>query len=73
MGIQVKIWDDFKAFRGYTLQDEHRINRNEAKKDGGFLASLLQHLRNLRRKRRGGEKTNGLRSKAASGRVIKKS
>jgi hypothetical protein len=73
MGIKVEIWDDFEAFRRYTLQPEHRINREEAKKDGGYLASLLQHLYNPRRKRRRGEKTNDFSSKVASGRVIKKS
>ncbi|KAL0935458.1 uncharacterized protein CTRU02_210049 [Colletotrichum truncatum] len=41
----VKVWDDFEAFRAYTLQDEHRINMREAKQDGGYLAALLQRLR----------------------------
>ncbi|KHN97524.1 uncharacterized protein MAM_04539 [Metarhizium album ARSEF 1941] len=46
---EVKVWGDFDAFRRYTLQPEHRIDREEAKKNGGFLASLLQHLRCPRR------------------------
>ncbi|KAL7755606.1 hypothetical protein ACKLNR_014133 [Fusarium oxysporum f. sp. zingiberi] len=41
----VKVWDDFEAFRAYTLQDKHRINMHEAKQDGGYLAALLQRLR----------------------------
>lgn len=73
LGIKVKVWDDFEAFRDYTLQDEHKINRNKAKGDGGCLAPLLQHLHNPRRKRRRGRKTNGFGSKVASGRLIKKS
>ncbi|KAK0712347.1 hypothetical protein B0T26DRAFT_741531 [Lasiosphaeria miniovina] len=45
LGKKVEAWNDFGAFRDYTLQDEHRIDAREAKKDGGFLASLLQRLR----------------------------
>ncbi|KFG83693.1 hypothetical protein MANI_024897 [Metarhizium anisopliae] len=41
---EVKVWHDFEAFRDYTLKDEHRIDMGEAKKDGGYLASLLQYL-----------------------------
>ncbi|KAL7819614.1 hypothetical protein V8C26DRAFT_394647 [Trichoderma gracile] len=51
-GSKVRVWCDFDAFRAYTLKDEHRINKEEAKQDGGFLASLLQHLRNPRAQRR---------------------
>ncbi|EHK15759.1 uncharacterized protein TRIVIDRAFT_64357 [Trichoderma virens Gv29-8] len=42
---KVRVWRDFQAFRKYTLQKEHRISVDEAKKDGGYLASLLQRLR----------------------------
>lgn len=45
-GEKVKVWDDFNAFRDYTLQDEHRIDLQEAKKDEGFLAVLLRKLWN---------------------------
>ncbi|KAK4153476.1 hypothetical protein C8A00DRAFT_15308 [Chaetomidium leptoderma] len=66
---EVKVWDDFEAFRDYTLEDDHIINMKEAKKDGGFLASLLQRLRT-----RSGERRNRRRgSRVVSGRVIKKS
>ncbi|KAH7121870.1 hypothetical protein B0J13DRAFT_531997 [Dactylonectria estremocensis] len=71
---EVKVWDDFDAFRAYTLQDEHRINMAEAKKDGGYLASLLQHLRGERRRpRRGGKPRDGSGSRVVSGRVMKTS
>lgn len=69
---EVKVWDDFEAFRNYTLQDEHRINRDEAKQDGGYLESLLQHLRGPRRRRRRSGR-NGLSSRVLLGRVTKKS
>lgn len=46
---------DFEAVRTYTLQDQNRINPQLAKEDGGYLASLLQHLRCPRRGRRGGK------------------
>lgn len=44
---KVKVWHNFKAFRNYTLQDGHRINIDEAKKEGGYLACLLQRSRVL--------------------------
>jgi hypothetical protein len=66
---KVKVWNDFEAFRNYTLQDRHRINMDEAKKDGGYLASLLQHLRGPRRRRRGVR--SAFSSRAVSGRVTK--
>ncbi len=72
MGKKVEVWNDFGAFRDYTLQDEHRIDAREAKKDGGFLASLLQRLRlpgSQRRRRKGGKSGAGFR--VASGRVKK--
>ncbi|KAF3074831.1 hypothetical protein CFAM422_003030 [Trichoderma lentiforme] len=49
---KVRVWRDFQAFRKYTLQKEHRISVDEAKKDGGYLSSLLQHLRYPRDQRR---------------------
>ncbi|OAA75478.1 hypothetical protein LEL_07466 [Akanthomyces lecanii RCEF 1005] len=74
---KVKVWKDFEAFRAYTLQDEHRIDKNEAKEDGGYLASLLQHLRvpgsrgrGTRRKKRKGLK--GPRRNKVSGGVTKR-
>lgn len=73
MGTKPKVFDNVEALRDYTFRNGRIIDRNEAKKDGGFLASLLQHLCNPRRKGRRGERTNGSRSKVASGRVIKKS
>ncbi|RFU77726.1 hypothetical protein TARUN_4505 [Trichoderma arundinaceum] len=48
---KVRVWDDFEAFRKYTLKKEHRISVDEAKEDGGYLASLLQHLRGSQRRR----------------------
>jgi hypothetical protein len=73
MGKKVEVWDDFEAFRDYTLQDEHRIDAREAKEDGGFLASLLQHLRlpGSRRRRNKGGKKGSAGSRVASGRVTK--
>ena len=38
----VKIWTDWEAFRQYTLQDDKRIDKEEAKADHGFLAKLLR-------------------------------
>ncbi|KAL7936174.1 hypothetical protein V8C35DRAFT_297048 [Trichoderma chlorosporum] len=49
---KVRVWTDFQAFRKYTLKKEHRISVDEAKKDGGYLESLLQHLRDPRGRRR---------------------
>ncbi|KAI1493096.1 hypothetical protein F5X96DRAFT_623637 [Biscogniauxia mediterranea] len=45
-GVPVKVWDarDFAAFSAYTLQDEHRFDKEEAKAHGGFLAKLLRRL-----------------------------
>ncbi|KAL6850628.1 hypothetical protein ACO1O0_007752 [Amphichorda felina] len=47
---EVKVWDDFGAFCNYTLEEGHMISAEEAKKDGGFLASLLRRIPGLRRK-----------------------
>ncbi|SPO01699.1 uncharacterized protein DNG_04372 [Cephalotrichum gorgonifer] len=68
----VKVWDNFEAFRTYTLRDGYRIDKEEAKKGEGFLASLLQHLRVPRGRRRGGGKRSGFNSRVFSGRVTKK-
>lgn len=70
MNRVVKVWDDFEAFRVYTLQDEHRLDLNEAKKDGGYLASLLQRLRVPDRRRRRGKRSR-VGSRVVSGRVAK--
>lgn len=59
-GEKVKVWCDFQAFRKYTLQKEHRISVDEAKKDGGYLSSLLQHLRHPRDQRRAKMKKAGM-------------
>lgn len=74
---EVRVWQDFEAFREYTLQDGHRINMNEAKQDGGYLASLLQNFRKTRARRstadRRTRKKNGRDGGCGvvSGRVIK--
>ncbi|PNP37331.1 hypothetical protein TGAMA5MH_10772 [Trichoderma gamsii] len=70
---EVKVWHDFEAFRDYTLQDGHRINMEEAKKGEGYLASLLQHLRGSRWRRRRGGRRDDLSSRVLLGRVAKKS
>ncbi|KAK5651343.1 hypothetical protein OQA88_12576 [Cercophora sp. LCS_1] len=68
-GREVDVWTNFEAFRWYTLQPEHRIDQNEAKKNGGFLASLLQRLykpgerRNMNRGRSGGTGNAGVVNK----------
>lgn len=76
-GKKVEVWLDFEAFRAYTLQDGKRIHPDEAKQDGGHLASLLQYLRGRRRRRGQGRngvisgrvtKTTGLRPAAAASR-----
>lgn len=63
---KVEVWDDFEKFRAYTLQDDKRIDLNEAKAPPGYLASLLQVLwgpgerkRGKRRKRKGGGVVSG--------------
>ncbi|KAI7766585.1 hypothetical protein LZL87_014148 [Fusarium oxysporum] len=68
----VKVWHDFEAFRKYTLQGEHRISMDEAKKDGGYLASLLQRLRRPRSRRRKAGKRDDRGPEVISGRVTKK-
>ncbi|KAK3345820.1 hypothetical protein B0T25DRAFT_583126 [Lasiosphaeria hispida] len=44
-GTKVQVWDDFEAFRRYTLHPDNRISLDEAKAPPGFLASLLQVIR----------------------------
>ena len=68
---EVKVWNNFEAFRKYTLQDGHRIDKDEAKKDGGLLASLLQRLYDPRTRRRKSGKGAGHGSKVSSGRITK--
>lgn len=52
-GAKVKVFHNFEEFRKYTLQTRRIINRHEAKRLGGCLASLLQHIYNPQRNRRG--------------------
>lgn len=65
---KVKVWEDFEAFRNYTLRDEHRIRSDEAKKNGGYLASLLQDFGPSRSRRKRGTRGAGV----LSGRVMKR-
>ncbi|KAK7414630.1 hypothetical protein QQZ08_012522 [Neonectria magnoliae] len=67
------VWHDLDEFRKYTLQDGHRINKEEAKKGEGFLASLLQDFRLRRRQKRKRVKRNAVVHKASTGRVRRKS
>ncbi|GAB0137782.1 hypothetical protein EsDP_00006035 [Epichloe bromicola] len=71
MRKEVKVWHNFEAFRDYTLQDEHRVNMHEAKKDGGYLASLLQRLREPRSCGRKVKRRDGRGPGVISGRVFK--
>ncbi|KAM3435765.1 hypothetical protein NHJ13734_005409 [Beauveria thailandica] len=65
---EVKVWQDFEAFRAYTLNGM-TIDVEEAKKEGGHLASLLQRLRGRRRIR--GKGKDGLKREKRSKRVTK--
>ncbi|EJP64329.1 uncharacterized protein BBA_06711 [Beauveria bassiana ARSEF 2860] len=67
---EVKIWQDFEAFRAYTLNGM-TIDVEEAKKDGGHLASLLQRLRGRRGRRIRGKGKDGLKRNKVSKRVTK--
>jgi len=49
-GTKVSVWDDFEAFRRYTLQPKRRISLEDAK--GTVLESLLQTLRTPRSRTR---------------------
>ncbi|CAH0058232.1 unnamed protein product [Clonostachys solani] len=69
-GKKVKVWTDFEKFRKYTLK--RPINLEEAKEDGGILASLLQHLRFPRGEHRRPRIHRGNSSRVTSGRVMKK-
>ncbi|KAF3069716.1 Ribonuclease H [Daldinia childiae] len=46
VGTKVKIWawEDFRLFSAYSLRGDKRMDRNEAKADGGFLSALLQKI-----------------------------
>ncbi|KAK2599146.1 hypothetical protein QQS21_005408 [Conoideocrella luteorostrata] len=67
---EVKLWPDFEEFRNYTRH--HSINREEAKRNGGYLASLLRRLGGRRGRGKQGKRTGRSSSKALSGRVTKK-
>ncbi|KAK3366825.1 hypothetical protein B0T24DRAFT_633730 [Lasiosphaeria ovina] len=77
--VEVWPWERFQEFCEYTLEDEHRISIDEAKKNGGFLTALLQKIRNRggpgsRRRRRGPTRkdgSGGFGSRIVSGRVVK--
>lgn len=69
---EVRVWHDFDEFRNYTLQDQHRINMDEAEKDGGYLASLLQRLRRPSLRRRKRCRTRDTGSKGSLGHRVKK-
>ncbi|KAG5951528.1 hypothetical protein E4U53_002895 [Claviceps sorghi] len=72
-GKEVRVWDDFDQFCDFTLQPEHMIHAEEAKKPPGYLAALLQRLRGGPRS--GGRCTrrwNGPRSGVLGGRVAKR-
>ncbi|KAM3447979.1 hypothetical protein MY3296_008185 [Beauveria thailandica] len=60
---EVKVWQDFEAFRAYTLNGM-TIDVQEAKKEGGHLASLLQRLR--------GRPGRRIRGKGKDGLIIKR-
>lgn len=68
----VTVWQNFGAFRKYTLQDEHRIDKEEAKKGEGILASLLQDFRRVRRQKRGRGKSKPVVHNVIKGRVGRK-
>ena len=67
---KVEVWDDFEAFRAYTLQDEHRINMKEAKEGEGYLESLLQKLWEPGQRSRRVKDRKRNRSKTRSGRPL---
>lgn len=69
---EVKVWEDFEAFRTYTLQDGHRVNPKEARKDGGYLASLLRHLGRRRGRGSRAKEANGLKKRGTTSGGIKK-
>ncbi|KAK4212226.1 hypothetical protein QBC37DRAFT_318474 [Rhypophila decipiens] len=67
-GKKVKIWTDFEAFKDYTLQPEHKIDREEAKAGPGYLAALLQNLGPPNKKIIGGNRSrSGGGNKTAGG------
>ncbi|KAK4194006.1 hypothetical protein QBC40DRAFT_291535 [Triangularia verruculosa] len=69
-GKRVQVWDSFERFRAYTLQDEKRIDLNEAKAPPGYLASLLQRLGGSRSRIRGRQRSG--RSRVVSGGIMKR-
>lgn len=72
-GKLVEVWEDFNAFRKYTLKDEHRIDRDEAKAEPGYLGSLLQKLYVPKNKWRNKGRGGTVKKAVVSGRVAKKS
>lgn len=67
---RVKVWNDFTAFRRYTLQPRHRIDTKEAKKDGGYLASLLRNFSPPRRLGKRGGTSHGSGSRVLCEQVL---
>ncbi|KAM3510979.1 hypothetical protein MY11210_005378 [Beauveria gryllotalpidicola] len=67
---EVKVWQDFEAFRDYTLNGM-TIDIGEAKKDGGHLSSLLQRLRRRRGRRIRGKGKDEVKREKLSKRVTK--
>lgn len=69
-GKRVKVWDNFEAFRAYTLFDaDKRIDPREAKAPPGYLALFLRRLAGSQsRKKRKCSKASGV----MSGRVSKR-
>ncbi|KAK4163211.1 hypothetical protein QBC43DRAFT_320180 [Cladorrhinum sp. PSN259] len=77
-GKKIRVWDwqDFEAFKRYTLQDEKRICLDVAKAGDGILASLLQNFSkgraaSRRRGRRRPVINKPQRDRVASGRIDK--
>ncbi|KAJ0333751.1 hypothetical protein COL26b_014493 [Colletotrichum chrysophilum] len=68
----VTVWQDFHKFRKYTLQDGHRIDKEEAKKGEGIFASLLQDFRLGRRQKARRGKSKPVVHKVVKGRVGRK-
>ena len=71
-GKRVEVWDSFEAFRAYTLQDEKRIDIQEAKRPPGYLASLLQRLSKPRSRKKSGRRNGPKASRVVSGRITKR-
>ena len=71
-GKPVEVWDSFEEFRAYTLQDDKRIDIQEAKRHPGYLASLLQRLSRPRSQRKGKKRNGPKASRVVSGRITKR-